>query len=695
MDSIDETVRITRGSLAPGVVVSRIVAAGWEPPADLPPHHIAGPPIGRGGMGDVFEARDPHLLREVALKVLRDGSSESAVARFMTEALVTAQLEHPAIPPVYRLERTEDGRLAFAMRLVRGRTLEEILRESTEARKAGGRVPETLRLGTLIEYFLKVCDAVGHAHERDVLHRDLKPRNIMVGQAGELYVLDWGLAKAPEGVVHSELAQLTATGQVLGSPRYMAPEQAVGEPGRVGPAVDQYALGLLLYRMLTGRQVRAKRSKWMALQAALDGESVGTLEPPHPDELPWPEMYAIVRRATEPDPEARFESVRDLASAVRAARDRPPRPPEQPRNALVGFVERHLDAFVYLGLAGLAVGSLAFAVLVVTGVLGVEVYEHRLADREARLAELVGQVGERATRLDRDMARLESELVRIASKAETLHLLSDPEDRPFFAPQTFGKPDGPSDVVFSPVYDRDISTTQADVALAPGIALTDVEREIQVMLPLMQTLRQAQVNVRSGWGQTPEDAAVRAWVEEPGPMRWAMYATESGFSMNMPGGFWDPTGFDHRERPWYRLGERERRPTWGRAFQEVMTGRLMIPCSVEVGPPEAPIGVATITVAFDYLTRKHLVAEDPAVREAFLLDRHGRVLMRSSEADLLGRTTELDEAWRAPMYAHAARLGALDHAGVVELGDLLVVHSPLAHTGWSVVLEVEGDALQR
>src|SRR5262245_40087134 len=206
------------------------------------PNYSVGDVIGKGGMGEVLLARDPEIGRDVAIKRMVDGASPALLARFMREAKIQARLEHPAIVPVHELGRDAEGRPYFTMKRLTGTTLHEVLQRPP-------RLPELLRT------FVDVCLAIGFAHARGVVHRDLKPANIMVGDFGEVYVLDWGLARvtaeADEPRSSDDLAAadgLTQAGAMLGTPGYMAPEQ-VRDAGLVGPAADVYALGCLLFEI--------------------------------------------------------------------------------------------------------------------------------------------------------------------------------------------------------------------------------------------------------------------------------------------------------------------------------------------------------------------------------------------------------------------------------------------------------------
>lgn len=225
--------------------------------------------IGEGGMGVVRRARDSGLGREVALKLLKPGTpvDSPAAIRFVHEAKITGQLQHPGIPAVHELGTLPDGLPFLAMKLVKGQTLHDLLDQ---------RATPSDDLGRFIAIFEQVCHAVGYAHTHRVLHRDLKPSNVMVGAHGEVQVMDWGLAKVlrdpassdpetPDDDPHATLALQTAigtplpggseteTGWVLGTPAYMPPEQAGGEIRKLDARSDVFGLGAILCEILTGR----------------------------------------------------------------------------------------------------------------------------------------------------------------------------------------------------------------------------------------------------------------------------------------------------------------------------------------------------------------------------------------------------------------------------------------------------------
>jgi PAS domain S-box-containing protein len=274
-------------------------------------------------MGRIWKARDVGLEREVALKELHPelASNPIALARFIREALITGQLEHPGVVPVYELAFADGERQPFyAMRFMKGRTLAEAAKDYHIKRRNGQDT--TLEWAVLLHAFVTVCNTIGFAHSRGVIHRDLKGQNILLGDFGEVVVLDWGLAKKlgmPElrteatAGAGDDNPMLTQQGETLGTPASMAPEQAAGLHDQVDHRTDIYGLGALLYEILTGRQPFTGATTMEVLRRVL-GEEPAPPRDHHPDVPPG--LEAVCLRALAKKPADRYAAAMEVASAV-------------------------------------------------------------------------------------------------------------------------------------------------------------------------------------------------------------------------------------------------------------------------------------------------------------------------------------------------------------------------------------------
>lgn len=302
--------------------------------------------LGRGGMGVVWRIHDLFLNRRLAMKVLLERRlpdtpegqkvGQQLLGRFLAEAQVTSQLDHPGVVPLHELGLDADGKVYFTMRMVKGRTARQVFEDAFAERGEWN-------LTRALEVVLKVCDTMAYAHDKGVLHRDLKPENVMVGRFGEVYVMDWGLAKmlgepdlhdlrirsedgneptqAPsprrDGGRAPSPSVVSMDGQRLGTPSYMSPEQVRGE--ELDASADVYSIGAMLYELVTGRAPYTDPATARSPYRILDEVEAG---PPPPiaslqQDVPA-ELIAVVDKAMARERSDRYATVQQLASDVRA-----------------------------------------------------------------------------------------------------------------------------------------------------------------------------------------------------------------------------------------------------------------------------------------------------------------------------------------------------------------------------------------
>jgi len=360
--------------------------------------------LGQGGLGRVWLARDVNLNRHVALKEIShvSGMTDTVVERFKHEAKITGRLDHPSIVPIYQLgEDLSTGRVFYAMRFLGRSTLQDSINEYHERREEGDDDPMLLR--HLLTAFVNVCHAIGHAHSRKVIHRDLKPENVVIDSFGQVIVIDWGLAKViDETSVESLMdsvaignANRTSEGQVLGTPLYMAPEQAAGRLDELDHRTDIYGLGAILFAIVSGYAPHEKTQK-ESVDSGVGGRGMisaiaSGVTPSASDANPNadPALDAICQKAMARRRYIRYQEATDLAEDVQ--RWMAGEPVTAYRESSWQRVNRWISQHQRLSQSLLAVTIIT---LVALTTLAMSSRQNRLAALHTRFAQMNGDVRE-------------------------------------------------------------------------------------------------------------------------------------------------------------------------------------------------------------------------------------------------------------------------------------------------------------
>ena len=582
---------------------------------------------GEGATSRVYRAEDHRLHRIVAYKAM---SSEVArqpelATKFTAGAQITAQLDHPGIVPVYDLASER----AYTMKLVEGQTLRQLLDEASQTRR--------VRRDHLLDVLARVCDAVAYAHSRGVIHRDLKPENIMVGAFGAVYVMDWGIAKVFDASVARPVAATAGADEgdlVIGTPGHMSPEQAEGHNLGLYGASDQYALGLLLFEILTlSPAVTAKTSRAMVVR-----QREGELDPlvhRFADRIPR-EVRAIAKKALQTDPARRYPSVAELAADLRRhlAGEAVVAHHDNLLQRSARWLSRHGErALLLLGLLLLS------TVLVSLGGAGVLWWQHATAQaREQRLTTVLTTAARQASLVEGQFLRLEGLLSVVSTAAgESLRTSADEEPRAstLYVSSVF------RDAATAP---QDADERSASERYGPGLVSA---RHPAFVLPVgtradprwealadgaRRHLPRVLLRSHSEQRATVTEALARQTIlDREIPVMWAWVGLEDGLYLSYPGHGGYPDDLDPRALPAYLRAHDQQAPVWGPVESHPSgRGEVVTVSQALLDDESVMLGAAGLDVSLDWLVDKVLLPKSlqgASGVAALLLDGDGNVIV--------------------------------------------------------------------
>ncbi len=653
--------------------------------------------VGEGAMGKVVLAKDLDLQRVVAYKEMSDEIRKNRIlnAKFYAEAQITAQLDHPNIVPIYSLEENESGGLAYSMKLIKGKTMEKLVEECWEFYDKRKPLDEAHSLNTRLEQFLKVCDAMHYAHSRGVVHRDLKPENIMIGPYGEVYVMDWGIAKVvdpptgktPTAWVTLEDKQKPEGEIIIGTPQYMSPEQADGVTEELTPSSDQYALGLILYELVSLRQAVTGKSPMAIITRQTEGDK-DPLRHYGNEKIPT-ELKAIIAKATQKDVDKRYASVENLAEDIRrfmrgeAVLARP----DTLFQKLLRWMQNHRE----ITLLGIVAGFLFFSILTLGSQIWYQAQRIQAAQREEALTEVLTSVGTQAAIIDGNFVRYEGLLGVLSASAVEMLSRGEPGDPNLYTSADFDGKRVP-DLVEAEYYGMPISLDHPVVGLARNANTAAGMADLKRLEPMRRYYKKILLRSVSEQTATFTRALADRRIKDNGvPIAWSHIGLKDGAYSGYPGHGGYADIFDARDTPWYKLAKDEKVPRWGAPYIDPAGLGLILPCAKALLDDEDRfLGVAAIELTFDYIIAELL--EIPGLRnasEAFLLNDQGEVVVRSSKKGQEFRGGSLRaRTIRMPEYDDKEVVQAIKEreSGYVENEGQLIVYQRMSTLGWYYVV---------
>ena len=566
------------------------------PPDDLDTRYDMGEKFAEGGFSTVHVAQDKNLRRFVAVKSLR--RNLNARKSFITEAKVIAQLDHPAIVPVYGLAGDGGDGLHLCMKLVNGKTLRAHLRDVA---KSGADTDAAIK--RRLELFLRVCDAITYAHARNIIHGDLKPDNIICGEYGEVYVVDWGLAKhvGPDGIC-AEKPKLD------GTPRYFAPETL--RDRIYGKVPEVFSLGLILQEVVTLAPAVSGRGETTCLQniAYHEIEPVQHIFGVEIDRA----LQAVIAKAISHEPEKRYQSVEALADDLRRYLA------GEPVAALPDNVFARFARWAIRRRKECVAGALA-VLFIFAAVTAAAISRQLQISREAHeMSRAFDYMNNRtatvAAHLDTTALQIQEQLSALARICA--YLLDVNGNAPADAWQSAFRPNlaeiGKTEagMFYSPYYKRLTAMSYGLYTLAPDADKGKCVGFMRQISPALRKMRNIVLGSTSGYNFDPAEyeRLQMAYLYDGAPVRSVFIGTPDGLKILYPWRGTHPRDIDPRQREWYKSATARRGPAWGKPYMDFASvSGLSLPCSMPIIGLDGNLrGVVGLDLSLNKLTERIL-----------------------------------------------------------------------------------------
>ena len=600
----------------------------------------------QGGSATVSIARDKNLRRIVAIKSLKEEARtrDNMVNAFISEAKVTAQLDHPSIIPVYGLTGDEETGVHLVMKLVNGKTLRDYLRNLSLNYKIRGikAFDEEALLRKRLEIFLHVCDAIAYAHHRNIMHRDLKPENIMLGEFMEVFVMDWGLAREipPEGQEKGEKER------VSGTPRYFAPEILRGD--RSDARADIFTLGLILHEVVTLQFAVKGRDEKEFMERIISGD----LEPVE-HRFGWKidkSLKAIIRKATAYRVEDRYQSVSDLSEDIRRYMSglSTSALPDDFFMKITRLSYRHRKGFMTLFMA------LLFASAALTAAA---IHRQLRTSQEMGLQRramnfIYNRTVLVAEHLDITALHIQEQLSALSRIAAYL-LSCNTEGKVSDSVVAFHPPMKKNEktglgIAWSPYYKRLIGTDFGIYTTAPNADPARCQEFMRRVSPVLTKMKNIVLGSKSGYGFAKEnyEKLKSEYLFQGFPIRSVFIGADCGIKLLYPWRGNYSRNIDPRQRSWYRNALRKEGAVWGKPYMDIdSVSGLSLPCSVQIYDLHGDFrGVAGLDLSVNQLTKSLLDKGNVAdyVLEKAVVNLSGETVF-STKSEYFNKTFDPDK----------------------------------------------------
>lgn len=599
--------------------------------------------LGEGATGKVVLARDENLLRKVAIKKIKHQVSQNQflLDSFITEAQITAQLEHPCIIPIYGLEVNQNGEIAYSMKRIEGQTLTELIQSAKKQYDVSGQADDEHDLNAFLEHFLKVADAVEYAHEKGIIHRDLKPDNIMTGPYNEVYILDWGIARPmsqpPQNMDHASQVHVAKTADdfnlfegsdVYGTPCYMSPEQAAGGNEFLNGQSDLYSLGLILFELISLKKAYTADDDFnQTIDNTVDGK-INDLSPYHPHMILPRELAAVIQKSTQRTRKGRYKNVKEMSDEIRrylrgeAVLAQADTSVQKLQRWISQNKEKTLVLILSITLLSASVIAWSFYKRHTDNLIA--------QSREATQTQFLNLMRDKSQEINAQFLDIAGLTQEFAAGIEQVLGSPPGQSTPFYTFEMARKSQNPPDATESKLYPSSVSLNHFVFKKAEGV-------EQDKVAPLMQRIAPYAPFMKRLFLLSHGDPYIKAGSPQgqdlllnKGVLAADTYAGfEDGFGFTYPMSITNPK-YDSRQRPWYQVAKNTKGVQWGQPYFDSAGLGWVIPSTKAIYDVNDFFkGVVGIDINLQNISLKMIIPE-PYIKDVYLLNPKGEILIQGS-----------------------------------------------------------------